>query len=120
MRDDTRRGVAYVVGRLAGNASGAVYDHGVGCASNFAGDVDQDVVRVYDYERRAHLSGGRAGGGFSLFDHAAGARIHLSVLGGGRFVGYDYDTKSYFEVRAQARDVEVYDRTTGQRFNYSL
>jgi hypothetical protein len=120
MRDHTRRGVAYVVGRLAGHPSGAVFDKQLGSWTPIAGHVDYGAVRVYDYERRAHLTGSRFREGLNLFDHADRAHLLLAASGSGRYTGYDHATGSRFEVRAQGRSVEVYDHQTQRLYGYRV
>jgi hypothetical protein len=120
MRDHTRRGVAYVVGRLAGHPSGAVFDHEISSWTPIAGHVDYGAVRVYDYQRRAHLTGSRFRESLNLFDHADGVHVQLSTSGPGRYTGYDHGTDSRFEVRAHGRSVEVYDHQTRRLYCYSV
>jgi hypothetical protein len=121
MRDHTRRSVAYVFGRLAGHASGAVYDPALRSWVNMAGDVDRNGVHVYDYWRNAHLSGSPTlGGGLELVDHGDGARVRLSLRTSGWCVGYDQQTNSHIEVRARGREVEVFDLETRQFHVYSV
>ncbi len=120
MRDHTRRGVAYIVGRLAGNPSGSVYDYRLRFSTSMAGSVDREGVHVYDYDRHAHLGGGRSGDGFSLYDDRDRVCILLSVSGPSRFRGYDFGTGSYFEAQVNGRNVEVYDHETRQFHNYGL
>jgi len=120
MRDHTRRDVAYIVGRMAGLASGSVYDHAAGRSISIAGTVEQDAVNVYDYERRVHLSGARSLDGVDVFDHGHRARLQLALRSPGRFVGYDHATNSLFEIRAQGRVVEVFDFQTRRSYAYSV
>ena len=120
MRDHTRRDVAYIVGRLTGLASGAVYDHAAGRSISIAGTVEQDAVNVYDYERRVRLSGARSRDGLDVFDHGHRTRLQLALRSPGRFVGYDHATKSLFEVRAQGRAVQVFDFQTRRSYAYSV
>ncbi len=120
MQDHTRRSVAYIVVRLAGHPSGAVYDHHIRSWTNIAGHVDHGAIRIYDYDRRAHLSGLQFREGLSLFDHADRAHLELSASGSGRYTGYDHGTGSHFEVQARGRSVEVYDHQTGQLHSYSV
>lgn len=120
MRDHTRRGIAYVVGRLAGHPSGAVYDHAISSGTPIAGHVDYGAVRVYDYERGAHLTGTRFREGLHLFDHADGSHVQLSTSGSGHYRGYDHGTESRFEVRTLGRSVEVYDHQTRRLYCYSV
>lgn len=119
MRDHTRRGVAYIVGRLAGYPSGAVYDHGIRSWTNIAGTVDRDSVHVYDYARQAHLMGSASRDGLDLFDHGDRTHVQLSLRPSG-WCGFDYATKSHFEVRAHGRDVEVFDFQTRRLHVYSV
>jgi hypothetical protein len=120
MREHTRRGVAYVVGRLTGRPSGSVYDHSTRTQAQLAGHVDHGAVHVFDYDRRAHLSGSRFREGISLFDHGDDATVQLAASGPGRYVGFDHGTKSRFEVRTVGRSVEVYDHQTRRLHVYSL
>ncbi len=120
MRDHTRRGVAYIVGRLAGFPSGAVYDHGAKSWVNIAGQVDPGEVHVYDYDRCAHLSGSQLREGLDLFDHGDRSHLQLTGSGTGRYAGYDHATKSHFSVRTHGRDVEVFDFQTRRSYAYSV
>jgi len=121
MKEQTRRGVAYIVGRLAGFSSGGVYDHDARLLVNIAGSVEADAVHVYDYDRGVHLSGERSRNSLVLFDHGhERARLELALRSPGRFVGYDHSTRSLFEIQAQGRAVEVFDFQTRRSHAYSV
>lgn len=120
MRDHTRRGIAYIVGRLAGHPSGAVYDYEIGSWTNIAGDVERDRVNVYDYDRHAHLTGSPSHDGLDLFDHGDRAHVQISLRSSGWCVGFDQATRSHFEVRTRGRDVEVFDFETRRFHAYSV
>jgi len=120
MKDHTRRSVAYVVGRLAGNPSGVVYDHEIGTRTIIAGDVDRGGVNVYDYDRRARLSGSPTGDGLDLFDHGDRAHVQISLRSPGWCVGFDQATRSHFEVRAHGREIEVFDFETRRTHVYTV
>jgi len=120
MRDHTRRGLAHVAGRLlSGKSVSHVYDYSRGRYFNIGGKVSSDEVRVYDYERGAHLEGRRNGNHFGLYDYGDSVFIELTMKAD-RFRGYDYQTGSFFDGQVRGNDISLYDYQTAQFYEYSL
>jgi hypothetical protein len=116
MNDATRRAVAYVAARLAGQRdSNAVYDYAAGKHYFFSGTVQGGNVQVYDFDSRCHISGNPG----SLYHF--GNRSHLNIESqGGDFHGYDFASRRHFNGRVTGSSVSIYDHETNRHYNYAV
>lgn len=114
MTDATRRGVAYIAGRLlAQRASTSVYDLAARKHFLFSGEVSPGNIAVYDYSNRCHISGTPG----SIYHF--GNRRHLSIEVSGRsFSGYDFHSRKHFSGTVSGSTISIYDFERGRHFNY--
>lgn len=116
MREDLRRGIAYIAGRIvSGQQASAVYDYTASGYFQLSGDVSSSRVNVYDYGRGCHLSGTPP----SLYDYGTASYFDLKVEGP-KVKGYDYASRTYYEATVDGRAISVYDFGEGSFFNYSV
>jgi hypothetical protein len=116
MNQETRRAVAYIAARLAGQRdSGVVYDYDARRHFNFSGHVEPGNIQVYDYSCRCHISGTQQ----SLYHF--GNRRHLTIdPRGANFTGYDYASRRFYSGHVAGALVSIYDHGTGRHHNYSV
>jgi hypothetical protein len=111
---ETRRGVAYIVGRLASERRAtAVYDTEIGRHFLFSGEVAPGRISVYDYMAAAHIVGTPG----SLYHHGNSAHLNLS-LRGRSFSGYDFHSGDHFSGTVNGSNVSIYDSGFGKHFVY--
>jgi hypothetical protein len=116
MNTPTRRGVAYIAGRIATNRqSSGVFDYNEGRHFSFSGNVRDGNVNVYDYDQGCHISGS----GTSLYHYGNGAHLTLQV-NAGNFTGYDYASGAHFSGSARGGSVSLYDYETGSYYNFTV
>jgi hypothetical protein len=116
MTDATRRAVAYIAARMAGQRdAGSVYDFAANRRFLFSGQVEPGSVQVYDYASRCHISGSPS----SLYHF--GNRRHLTLaVSGSSFNGYDFASRQHFSGTVSGSSVSVYDFEVGRHFQYSV
>jgi len=116
MDNHTRRAISFIVGRLiSGQSKNSVYDYLVGKFYFFSGDVSDNHVSVYDYEKSCYIAGNKS----SFYHYGNSAYISLDVKGL-TFSGYDYKSSGYFSGTVSGNDVSFYDFAMSKYFNYSL
>ena len=116
MKSDTRRAVAYIVGRaVSGKSSSSVYDFQEGGHHNFSGNVSAVAANVYDYDSSCHIGGQLT----SLYHYGHGAHVQIK-LNGTRFAGFDYDEAQHFSGDVRGSAVTLFDHATGTHYHYSL
>ena len=116
MVHDARRAAAYVLGRLSsGRKSTSIYDYEAGRYYNFSGTV-ADRINVFDYERGNYLTGPLN----SLYDYAQGNYLQIKAKSNGRYSGYDYASRQYFEARVSGRNVNLYDYESRTYYDFQL
>lgn len=114
MTPQTRRAVAYIVGRLSSNSRAtAVYDNDQGNHFMFSGQVGPGRISIYDYAAGVHVTGTPG----SLYHYGNNAHLNLS-LRGRSFSGYDFHTGSHFSGTVSGSSVSIYDHQSSRYFNY--
>src|SRR5690349_15774686 len=97
MTENGRAAIAYIAGRLiSGLSSNTVYDYSQSKYVRISGTVQPGIVRVFDHDNQAHISGSGNGTKFSLFHYEEGSHIDLTISERS-FKGYDYGTGSHFQ-----------------------
>jgi hypothetical protein len=112
----TRRGIAYIAGRLiSGRSSSSLYDYTEGRQSTFSGQVSTSRVNVFDQDRGSYITGTPP----SLFDHGTGAYVRLTTQGD-RFKGFDYQSGDHFSGRVNGRAVSLFDYGSSSYYSYTV
>jgi len=116
MNPNTRACIAFVAGKVIGSSGGShVYDYAQSRHLNVGGNVSQQNVNLYDYERSCHFTGKLP----QLYDHGTGFHVTLEIVGR-VFKGYAYDSGTHFSGQVNGSSISIYDFGAGQHFNYSL
>jgi hypothetical protein len=116
MNESTRRAIAYVAARLeTGRPASSVYDYDAGKHFNIDGDVKDQRVNIYDYDRSCYLEGTLP----SLFHFGNRAHIDFKMKSATKFEGYDYASKKHFECESKRGEVSLYDYDDGKFHSYS-
>ncbi len=121
MKSHTRRGIAYIAGRLAsGKYSTTLRDDSEGKHFSFDGEVSlENGVSVYDYEQGCFIRGDNSGGPFSLYHDGNANWIELTIEEN-TFKGYDKDSGSFFSGVVNGDFITVTDKEYSQDFKYLL
>lgn len=120
MRDDCRRAIAYIAGRLIGSLqAGAIYDFTEGHYHSFSGHVGLDKVSVFDYTASCYTTGTGESGRFSLFHYGSSAHVDMRVEEN-KFQGYDSASASRFSGTVTGKAIALYDHGTACFHDYSL
>ena len=121
MKSHTRRGIAYIAGRLvSGKYSTTLRDDSEGKHFSFGGEVSlENGVSVYDYEQSCFIRGNSSGGPLSLYHDGNANWIDLAI-DGNTFKGYDKDSGSFFSGTVNGDFITIYDNEHSQYFKYLL
>ena len=116
MDDPTRRAIAYIAARLAGQRdSGSVYDHDARKHFHFSGQVEPGSVSIYDFSTRSHIGGSPS----SLYHF--GNRRHMTLtVSGQTFQGFDFASGSHFSGTISGSSLTVFDHGSRRHHHYSV
>ncbi|MEO0026425.1 MAG: hypothetical protein ABIK54_06670 [candidate division WOR-3 bacterium] len=115
MKDETRRVVAFIAGKLiAGSGAWAIYDCEEARSWRFSGSVSPEQILVYDPEANCRISGYGEEDSYSIYHHGNRHHIELKIEGSG-FEGYDYGSGSRFSGSVEGSSVVILD---GQERKY--
>ncbi len=121
MDAQARRDIAYIAGRLVSEKqAGSVHDYETGKWTNMSGEVSQDNVNVYDYDRKNYISGTKKSETkLSLYDYGTSNFIDLEIKRI-EFEGYDYKTGNFYNGKVKGSSVSLYDYQDGKHQEYSI
>ncbi len=116
MKPQTRRAIAYIVGRIitAQNKS-AVYDYSSSQYHSFSGSVSLERVSIYDYSENCHISGNLP----NLYHYGNSSHISLKI-NSNKFSGYDYDDSAHFSGNVNGNGISLYDYGESSYYNFSI
>jgi hypothetical protein len=113
--EEKRRGVAYILGRMAsGLSSSILYDYASGASHHFNG-IAGDKVNVYDVTRKCFFGGSRA----ELYDFGTETYIKIKVAGN-RFAGLDCESNCRFSGTVTSNMIRFFDEETLKHYEFSL
>jgi hypothetical protein len=120
MKQYQRAALALAVFKLeSNNSKDDIYDHKTSKYLSISGDVNQNEINLYDYDRGVHFDGKLEGDEFSLYDYGHGEFISLKKTSLGKYEGYHYGSSNFYEIDVQGNSVSFYDYGTGQYYNFS-
>ncbi len=121
MKAHTRRGIAYIAGRLvSGKYSTTLRDDSEGKHFSFEGEVSlENGVSVYDYEQKCYIRGNSSGGPLSLYHDGNAKWIELTIEGN-KFKGHDKDSGTFFSGTINGDFITIRDDEYSQDFKYLL
>lgn len=120
MKDNTRRVVAFVAGRLiSGSETWSIYDCEESRTCRFSGTVSPERILVYDPEQRCMISGYGEEGCYSLYHHGNRRHIELMIRDSG-FEGYDYDSRSHFSGSVEGSSVVIFDGQDRKYYYFTI
>jgi hypothetical protein len=93
----------------------SVYDYNEGGYKQIKISVTGSAVNGYDYDNSCYISGSLP----SLYHYGESSYLQLTPNGTGEYKGYDYDTSSYFSVKINGNQAQIYDYGEGSYFTYS-
>ena len=121
MKSHTRRGVAYIAGRLvSGKYSTTLRDDSESIHFSFSGEVSlENGVSVYDYEQRCFIRGNNSGEVLSLYHDGNAQYIELTI-NENTFKGYDRDSGTFFSGSVDGDFITIWDNEHKQEFKYLI
>ena len=121
MKSHTRRGIAYIAGRLiSGTYSTTLRDDSESKHFSFAGEVSlENGVSVYDYEQKCYIRGNSSGESFSFYHDGNSQYIELTI-NENTFKGYDRDSGTFFSGTVDGDFITIRDDEYQQEFKYLL
>ena len=121
MKSHTRRGIAYIAGRLvSGKYSTTLRDDSEGKHFSFEGEVSvENGVSVYDYEQNCFIRGNSSKASFSLYHDGNANYIDLAIEGS-TFKGHDKDSGAFFSGAVDGDFITVRDDEYSQDFKYAI
>jgi hypothetical protein len=116
MNNGTRACIAYIAGCIISRQSSShIYDYSQSRYINIGGNITENNVGIYDYDRGCHFSGTLP----SLYDYGRNAHLQLKI-NGNQFSGYDYGDGHHFSGTVSGRSITLYDYGESQHFGYSI
>ncbi len=116
MDQGLRACVAYIVGVALGESQwSGVYDNSAGKHVSISGEVTEQSVSIYDYERQCHVGGSLS----AFYDFGLGEHVTLQITEN-QFTGYDYGSGSHYSGSVNAGAVSIFDHAEGKYFLYSV
>ena len=121
MKAHTRRGIAYIAGRLvSGKYSTTLRDDSEGKHFSFGGEASvENGVSVYDYEQICFIRGNSSEKSISLYHDGNANWIELTIEGN-TFKGHDKDSGAFFSGTVNGDFITIYDNEHSQYFKYVL
>lgn len=120
MKQYQRAALALSVLRLeAISSKNNVYDYSLGRHWSISGKIDQNEIKLYDYDRGAHFGGRLNGQRYSLYDFEHSEHISLELKSSGKYGGYHFGSATHYEITVRSNGVSFYDFGTGQFYNFS-
>jgi len=117
MKDHVRAAVAAIALAHANRRKvSSVYAYSGGGYRNIDLSISGNRVSGYDYQARCHIDGNIP----SLYHYGEGSHIDFKPKGNGKFDGYDYGSRSHFEVTVRGSSADVYDYGGSGYSSYSL
>lgn len=117
MKDNTRRIVAFIAGKLIGDSEAwSIYDCEQVRTCRFSGTVSPGQILIYDPEAHCRISGYGEEGCYSIYHHGNRQYIEFKI-NGSSFEGYDYDSKTHFFGSVESGSVAILDGQD-RRYHY--
>jgi hypothetical protein len=116
MKPHVRAAVAAAaIGHASGRRVLSVYDHSSRSEARVSASAIGNRVFGYDSTRECEFGGEVP----SLYHHGEKSHLDLNPGGEGAYGGYDYGSKTHFEVRVTGRDAQVFDHEGKEWFSFS-
>ncbi len=120
MKDEVRRAVAYVAGRLvSGKAATGLYDRNGGRQYPYSGDFTATKLSVRDHTENLEFTGAGGSGMYTLSHTGNGKPVSLKIQGQ-VFEGFDYSSAKKYRGSVNGNMVSIIDDQVGQEFQYTL
>lgn len=120
MKQYQRAALALAVLRLESVSSkNSIYDYSQGCHLNISGDVNNNEIRLFDYNRGAHFGGSFSGNEYNIYDYGHGEHISLGLKSPGKYSGFHYGSSSHYEITIRGNSASFFDYGTGKFYTFS-
>lgn len=122
MNPNTRACIVYVAGRIIlKTKASSVTDFDQGKILIIDGEVEENKVEIYDFDRNCNFCGELQGNTWDLYDYGDSYHNRITLEFSARqFEGYDYGASCNFSGDVDGDDVSLYDFGESRMFLYNI
>lgn len=120
MKSHLRTAIAFIAGILiSGKGAGSIYDPLQDKRFQFSGQIEGNIVRIYDEDKRCSISGSGSNGNYVLYHFGEQKFISLNIEKNS-FNGLDHGSYTYFNGTARGMKVRFHDFAENEKYEFLL